>query len=426
MSQADAEITTANGQHHRRTTRGYPKAARNELSILRLIHAEPMISRIELARQTGLSAALVGGVVGRLVGKGLVVEAGPASTTVGRKPVSLSVRSDSAYLVGVDVGSFLTRVVITDFLGRSICATETETRMAEGRSRVLGRTFETIRKTIQDSRLPDSALKGIGIAHSGVIDSERGVVLSFPRPGQMTEWKSVSLKQLVEQEFGLPVLLDDSTRMMAIAEKFFRKDRKLRDFLFISVSMGIGAALFVDGALYRGPGGFAGEFGHMTVDENGPLCCCGNYGCLEALASGGAIIQSVRTAIQKGVDSKVRDLTMEDLDRISMEIVTRAAAENDGLAGRVLHDAVSHIAVALADVVNLLSPRVIILGGPLFRLAPQLITEPLMRVVKQRAFEKSANEIRLEVSSLGSEAAALGAARLSAEAILESVYLERV
>jgi len=426
MSQADAKITTANGQHHRSTTRGYPKAARNELSILRLIHAEPMISRIELARQTGLSAALVGGVVGRLVGKGLVVEAGPASTTVGRKPVPLSVRSDIAYLVGVDVGSFLTRVVITDFLGRSICATETETRMAEGRSRVLGRTFETIRKTIQDSRLPDSALKGIGIAHSGVIDSERGVVLSFPRPGQMTEWKSVSLEQLVEQEFGLPVLLDDSTRMMAIAEKFFRKDRKLRDFLFISVSMGIGAALFVDGALYRGPGGFAGEFGHITVDENGPLCCCGNYGCLEALASGGAIIQSVRTAIQKGVDSKVRDLTMEDLDRISMEIVTRAAAENDGLAGRVLHDAVSHIAVALADVVNLLSPRVIILGGPLFRLAPQLITEPLMRVVKQRAFEKSANEIRLEVSSLGSEAAALGAARLSAEAILESVYLERV
>ncbi len=164
----------------------------------------------------------------------------------------------------------------------------------------------------------------------------------------------------------------------------------------------------------------------MTVDENGPLCCCGNYGCLEALASGGAIIQSVRTAIQKGVDSKVRDLTKEDLDRISMEIVTRAAAENDGLACRVLHDAVSHIAVALADVVNLLSPRMVILGGPLFRLAPQLITEPLMRVVKQRAFEKSANEIRLEVSSLGSEAAALGAARLIAEAILERVYLEKV
>jgi predicted NBD/HSP70 family sugar kinase len=426
MSQANAETSNANGQRHKSPTRRYPKVARNELGILRLIHAEPKISRIELARQTGLSAALVGGVVGRLVGKGLVVETGPGSTRVGRKPVALSLRNDIAYLVGVDVGSFLLRVVITDFLGRSICATETETRMAEGRSRVLQRTFETIRKTIQDSRLPDSALKGIGIAHSGVIDAERGVVLSFPRPGQMTEWKNVSLKQLVEEEFGLPALLDDSTRMMAIAENCLRQDRKLRDFLFISVSTGIGAAIFVDGTLYRGPGGFAGEFGHMTVDENGPLCCCGNYGCLEALASGGAIIQSVRTAIQKGVDSKVRDLTKEDLDRISMEIVTRAAAENDGLACRVLHDAVSHIAVALADVVNLLSPRVIILGGPLFRLAPQLITEPLMRVVKQRAFEKSANEIRLEVSSLGSEAAALGAARLIAEAILERVYLERV
>jgi glucokinase len=210
-----------------------------------------------------------------------------------------------------------------------------------------------------------------------------------------------------------------------VAEKYLRLGNEWKDFLYLSVSMGIGVAIYLGGALYRGPGGFAGEFGHMTVDENGPLCCCGNYGCLEALASCGAIMESIKTAIRKGVDSSVLELANHDLDRVSMEMVTRAAAEHDGLANRVLHEAVSHIGVALADVVNLLSPRLIVLGGPLFRLAPELVNEPLMRIVKQRAFEKSANAIRLQVSTLGSEAAALGASRLIAEEILESVYLQK-
>jgi len=414
-----------NGHRSGKASRSYPKAERNELSILRLIQTDAVTSRIELARQTGLSPALIGGVVGRLVSKGLVVETGPSSTKVGRKPVALSIRSDAAYLVGVDMGSYFLRVVLTDFLGKPIYTAETETRMPEGRERVISRTFEEIHKAIQESHLPSGSVKGIGIAHSGVIDYPNGVVLSFPRPGQMTEWKNVPLKDLIEREFGLPALLDDSTRMMAAAEKYFRLGQGTRDFLYLSVAMGIGVAIYLDGTLYRGPGGFAGEFGHMTVDENGPLCCCGNNGCLEALASCSAIIESVRTAIQKGVDSKVQELANQELDQISIEIITRAAAEHDSLASRVLHEAVSHIGVTLADVVNLLSPRLIVLGGPLFRLAPQLVNEPLLRVVKQRAFERASNEIRLEISSLGSDGAALGAARLIAEEILERVYLEK-
>jgi len=422
MIEGDLKITTVNVKRSGNSLKTYPKAVRNDLGILRLIHADDKISRNEIAKRTGLSASLVGGIVGRLVAKGVVVETGKNSTQVGRAPVSLSVREDVAHLVGVDIGSHLLRVVITDFQGKQICMNETETGMAEGRDRVIQRTFEVIRKTIQDSHLPQSDLKGVGIAHSGIIDCEKGIVLSFPRPGQMAEWKNVPLKDIVEQEFGLPAVLDDSTRMMAIAEKHFGHGKGLNDFLYISVSMGIGAAIFIGGALYRGPGGFAGEFGHMTVDENGPLCCCGNYGCLEALASCAAIIQSVKGAIHKGVDSKVRDLTKGNLEEISIEVVTHAATLNDGLAYRVLHDAVSHVGVALADVVNLLSPRVIILGGPLFRQAPQLVTEPLMRVMRQRAFEKSTSEIRMEISSLGTQAAALGAARVISERVLEGVY----
>jgi len=198
------------------------------------------------------------------------------------------------------------------------------------------------------------------------------------------------------------------------------------DFVYIGVGMGIGACIFMDGRLYRGCGGSAGEFGHMTVDENGPLCSCGNTGCLEVLASCTAILQAVRAAIQKGVSSKVSDWVKSDLDRISIEIIARAAKENDTLAFRVLFDAVYHIGVALADLVNLLNPSIVVFGGPLFREAGDLLLEPLKNVIRQRALEKSANEVQLKISTLGSEAGALGAARVVSEKVLARLYEERL
>lgn len=189
--------------------------------------------------------------------------------------------------------------------------------------------------------------------------------------------------------------------------------------------MGIGAAIFFDGKLYRGGGGKAGEFGHMTVDESGPLCSCGNNGCLETVGSCAAIIQAVRVAMERGVDSKIRDLSGGDLNQISVEAIAQAASENDSLAFRVLQESASYIATALADLVNLLNPRLIIFGGALFRAAPQLLSDPIRRVIRQRSLEKSANDAELAVSPLGGEAGALGASRMIATQTLEKLYLRQ-
>jgi glucokinase len=284
--------------------------------------------------------------------------------------------------------------------------------------------LKEIHKAIDESGTAKTALKGIGMGHSGVIDVTKGLVLSFPRPGQMAEWKNVPLRDILEREFGVPCLVEDSVRAIATAEKHFGLGAGLDDFIYVDVGMGIGAAIFIGGNLYRGPGGSAGEFGHMTVDEHGQLCCCGNYGCLETVASCASIIQSVKGAIEKGVDSRVRELAQGDLNRISIEMIGQAAVQNDSLSFRVLHEAVSHIAIALADVVNLLNPHVLIFGGALFRSAPELFLEPLKRTIKQRALEKSANEVELKISTLGSEAGALGAGRLISEIAVERLYKE--
>ena len=399
------------------------KLEQKERLVLHLIHSGVNNSRLELAREADLSPASITSIVQRLMTKGLVIESEPARSNLGRRPVPLEIRSDAAYLVGVDLGSIYLRIVITDINGNIIHKYRTPTGMAEGRKRVLEKTFQSIEEAIKGSGLSPGAIRGIGIAHSGVIDSDAGLVLSYPRPGQMAEWKNIPLRQIFQDQFKVPCVLEDSVRTTTTAEKCFGLGKDLDNFLYINVGMGIGAGIFLDGKLYRGAGGSAGEFGHITADENGPLCSCGNNGCLETVASCGAIIRAVRTAIEQGIDSKVRDLADGDLDKVSIEIIAQAVAENDSLAFRVLQKAASYIAIGLADLVNLLNPRVMICGGALFREVPQLLSEPVRRIIKQRSLEKSANEVQLQVSRLGAEAGALGASRLIAEKILSDLYI---
>ncbi|MGD0158105.1 MAG: ROK family protein [Terracidiphilus sp.] len=408
---------------HSTTARNPDKPEQRELSILQLIHSGSNYSRLDLARKTGFSPAAITGIVRSLITRNLVTESEGVSSAVGRKPFPLEVRSDAGYLVGVDIGSFYTRIVITDMNGRIAHKHQVETCIPDGRRRVLRRVFECVHQALDTVSVPKDAILGMGIAHSGVIDTERGVVISFPRPGQMSEWKNVPLRAAFEEEFRVPCMLEDSVRTGATAERYFGLGRGVDDFLYIEVGVGIGAAIFFDGKLYRGAGGTAGEFGHITVNENGPLCSCGNNGCLESVASCAAIIQAVRAAIERGVDSKIRDLAGSDLEKISIEVIAQAASENDSLAFRVLQDAAYYIAIGLAHLVNLLNPRLIIFGGALFRAAPQLLSDPLKRVIKQRSLEKSAIDADLKVSPLGGEAVALGASRIISQRALEDLYI---
>lgn len=402
------------------------KPDERELSILRLIHEGANYSRLDISRKTGLSPSLITSLVRGLVARGLVTETTPVSSLVGRKPIPLEIRRDAGYLIGVDIGSYYTHVVITDFNGAIVHKVQIESTIPAGRVEVLRRVFKCVHEAIEASRVPKRLILGAGIAHSGVIDTDNGVVLSFPRPGQMAEWKNVPLQTIFEKELKIPCRLEDSVRTMAIAERVFGLGKDVSDFLFVEVGMGIGAAFYFNGELYRGGGGKAGEFGHITVDEDGPLCSCGNNGCLESVASCGAIIESGRTAIERGVDSKIRDLAGGDLSQISVELIARAVSENDSLAFRVLQEAASYIAIGLADLVNLLNPRLIIFGGALFRAAPQLLTDPLRRVIRQRSLEKSANDVQLKVSALGTEAGALGAARVISVRALEDLYRSQI
>lgn len=405
---------------------GHTKSAQTELNILRLIHSHAHISRVVLAKVSGMSTATMSGTVHSLLRKKLVVGHSDSSGAVGRRRISLRIRPDLGYVVGVDLGTFNLRVLIVDMSSNIVYSRTWKTQMPRGREDVIRRTFEAIHEAIHQaataSGIDPKAILGIGMGHSGVIDVDRGVVLSFPRPGQMEEWRNVPLRSMVEAEFGIPCLLEDSARAIALAERHFGAGGQFQDFMYIDVGMGIGAAIFIDGLLYRGSGGSAGEIGHITLEEAGPLCFCGNRGCLEALASCAAIIENVKAAIRQGVGTMVAEMVDGDLDRIDVETIAQAAAKNDSLSYRALNEAAAHIGAAAADLVNLLNPSALIFGGALFRAAPDFLLKDLQRTIRQRALEKSANDAQLLVSSLGSDAGARGAAWLIAEKLLPSLH----
>ena len=223
------------GKHHVSV-----KPEKRELSILQLIHSGPHFSRLELARKTGLSPASMTSIVRRLIERDIVRETSAVSALVGRKPISLEVRGNLGNLVGIDIGTFYTRIVITDINGKIAYRHEIQTGMPEGRVQVLKRVFQCVHKAITAAKLGRHEILGIGVAHSGVIDTERGLVLSFPRPGQMAEWKNVPLQAIFEEEFNMPCLLEDSVRTMATAERYFGLGQQVDDFLFVEVGMGIG------------------------------------------------------------------------------------------------------------------------------------------------------------------------------------------
>jgi N-acetylglucosamine repressor len=401
------------------------RTSEKELEILGLIHARVELSRAKLVKLTGLSAGLISAVVRRLILRELVVESGFEPTKLGRRRVALKLRAGALYTVGVEIGGFFLRIVVADLAGNVRHRLETRTMLAEGFSSVMERCFRSIDQAISDSGLNNDVIAGIAVASSGVIDTNRGIILSFRRSGQVREWTNVRLGEMFEEKFRVPCVVEDSVRMAALAEKQIGVARELSDFFYIRIGMGIGSCIFIEGEPYRGAGGSAGEFGHITVHEEGPLCHCGNKGCLSAVASCSVIIKEVANAIEKGVRSRIQEMVENNLDQISIELILQAALENDSLAFRALNDAAEHIGVALAGVVNLLNPSVVIFGGPLFQGNPQLMLDSIQRVIRQRALEKSANEVQLIVSTLGADAPALGAARFAAARSIGRLYNQK-
>jgi len=308
-------------------------------------------------------------------------------------------------VLAVDLGGTKIVTALISPKGEILSREYTPTLAEEGVDAVIGRILAIGSALLRNARLPYTSLAGIAIAAAGAIDSEKGIVTDSPNlPG----WHNIPLKDEIEKATGVRTFVINDATAAALGEHRFGAGRGVNNLIYLTVSTGIGGGIIIDGRLYEGASGAAGELGHMTIDLNGPRCPCGNIGCLEMLASGKAIAREAQRLIAQGAKTIMLDLAEGDAQFVTAVTVATAAQKGDAVALSVINKAAANLGVGLVNFVNIFNPEMIIVGGGVGKMG-ELLLKPARRVVSERAFQFPASVVRIVSSELGDNSGVFGA-----------------
>ncbi len=314
-------------------------------------------------------------------------------------------------VLAVDLGGTKIIVAIVSADGKIVAEQRHPTGAGEGVRPVIDRLLAAIDRLLAAEKMEVSQLDGISVAAAGAIDSDRGIINLSPNlPG----WRDIPLKDIIMDRYGTKVFLVNDASAAALGEQRCGVERGVDNLILITVGTGIGGGIIINGELYTGPSGSAGEIGHMTIDVNGLKCACGNTGCLETLASGTAIAREAKGRMGSGEKSSLVGMVKGKIEDITAEKVGAAARSGDALSQDVIHKAATYLGVGMVNVVNIFNPEMIVVGGGVAKLG-ELLLEPARKVVTARAFPISARAVRIVVSGLGDEAGVLGAAAFACQ-----------
>lgn len=309
-------------------------------------------------------------------------------------------------VLAIDLGGTKILAGIISDTGEMLAREYTLTLAGEGLESVINRLGAAIAHLLSHKNISLSQIGVISIAAAGVIDTRKGVITASPHlPG----WINVPLRHLIEEKFKLKVFLLNDANAAALGEHRFGAGKGANNLIYLTVSTGIGGGIIIDGQLYSGSSGGAGEIGHMTIDVNGPKCKCGNVGCLEMLASGTAIAAGAIMRIRGGESSALIEMVGGKREDITAEKVAVAAQQGDSLALDVIATAAGYLGVGIVNLVNIFNPDVVIIGGGVAKMGDRLFS-PLRQVVRVRAFPLLAQAVRILPARLGDDAGVIGAA----------------
>ena len=374
--------------------------ALRRLNRLRVIHAlrdQGLISRAEIARRTGLSRSTVSSLVADLQADGLVVERGEAGaahgTQGGRPPILLAFDASAGAAVGIDFGHSHLRVAVSDLSSRILAERALPLDTDHAAEQGLDAAAELVGELLAEANLDESQVIGAGMGLPGPILQEDGVVGSSAiLPG----WVGVPAATEMRRRLDVPILVDNDANLGALAEAAFGAGRDASDLIYLKLASGIGAGLLLNGRLYRGAGGLAGELGHFLVDPDGLVCRCGNRGCLETLAASGALVELLRRSHGEVVTVQ----GMLDLARAG-----------DVGCRRVITDAGRAIGRAVSMLINVLNPELVVVGGDLAA-AGDLLLDGVRDSIARAALPSAAEAAGIVTGVLGERAQVLGAIAL--------------
>jgi len=306
-------------------------------------------------------------------------------------------------VLAIDLGGTKIMAAIISNNGKIIAKERFPTNAAKGPQSVINNLFSAIDKLLSLQNTELSQLESIGIAAAGAIDTNKGVITESPN---LAGWSDIPLRDIVTEKCHIKTFLLNDASAAALGEHRFGAGRGTNNLIFVTASTGIGGGIIIDGKLYSGTSGSAGEIGHMTIDVNGPKCTCGNTGCLETLASGTAVARDAIGRIRQGEKSTLTEMVK---GKITAEKVGIAAQSGDPLSMDVISRAANYLGIGMANIVNIFNPEIIVVGGGMSKLGDFLL-DPVRQIVRERAFPISAQAVRIVTARLGDDAGIYGAA----------------
>lgn len=363
------------------------------------------LSRAQLAARTGLNKTTVSSLVHELLRKGFVREAGLRSSRSGRPATLLELNPEAGCMIGVEIGVDFIFAILTNFRAEIEWRHYETTESHQDCQSIIERAKGIINDAAHMASRLGRPLLGVGVGVPGLVDIDSGVVLVAPN----LEWYNIPLKGLLAQSLTVvPILVDNDANLSALSEYYFGVAQGIESFIYITVGVGLGGGIFLDGQPYRGVGGFAGEFGHMTLQDEGLPCKCGNNGCWETVVSNRAVISRARAAVKANPHTRILELAHGQTDRVDLPVVIKAAREEDETALTVLRQTGHYLGIGIANLINALNPRLLVLGGALSEAYPILL--PVAeKIVAEKAMAAPAKSTRIVTSAYSQDACALGA-----------------
>ena len=384
----------------------------NRATILRTLYFGGEMSRVNLSQQTQLSTATVTNVVTELLNERSVIEVGSEESLGGRPRTILAINPRYCYLVGVDVGEQHLGLELFDLTLAKVATAEYPILThLDHPERIVERIAQGIETMLSTAGVPQQAnVLGIGVGVPGVIQMTTESVVHAPGIG----WKAVPFRRLLEEQVPYRIFLDNGVKAMTQAELLIGAGRGYQHFVVVLMGTGVGAGIVVNGMLYRGASNSAGEWGHSRLSLDGPLCRCGNRGCLEAYIGSSRILDRLRTRVptHPALEYANEEETMSSL--------AASARAGDADAMQVLEETTHYLGVGIANLINFFNPQRLILGGWVGSQLGHLILPALSGIIETMALPSSAQAVSLEVSQFGQDAVALGSATLVLERFLSS------
>lgn len=385
----------------------------NKIVILKLIKEKGQISRSELAKTTGLTPPTITRLVNELITvDGLVEYEGVGNSNGGRPSVIVKFKRDGNYIIGIDLGATYIRGCLVDLDANFISEIQVPTEIEKGFNSIIEKVLQLAKK-LQIRKEEEAKIWGIGIGVAGLVNNKTGIIEHSPDFG----WSNVNLRDELEKELDLPFFYDNSTRLMALGELKLGNKRNLRNFAVINIGYGIASGLVIEGNLVKGYEGFAGEFGHITVDSNsGVQCKCGKFGCLEALASGYRIANLGRQELESNNAGILNKLCIGNPGPVTAELVAKAAKMGDVACLKIYNEVSDYLCKGIGMMANLLNPQVVYIGGGI-SLNGQFFFD-LLDSIKSHYLLPSNSNIQILPSSFGEQATVIGAVSLVLNHIL--------